>query len=88
LGLLTVVNFSHGLTFSCRRCWATLRLNPSQFVSATLVGGLAGIGIVVAVALVSHLSVYDSPGIFSIVVAAAALAGRFLPALEVEDPPT
>jgi hypothetical protein len=45
LGLSFVFEVRHILRFLCTRCWATVHLDPVQFVACTIAGGLFGVGL-------------------------------------------
>jgi hypothetical protein len=77
----------HIMRFLCTRCWATVHLDPVQFVAYTVAGAIFGALVVLGVALAGHLHLTDLGGVWGLVVCPAALAGRFLPKLLVEDPP-
>ena len=77
----------HVTKFLCPRCWATVHLNPSQFLAWTIGGGLVGAGAVLGFAIAMHVPFLRLGDVWGFPVIVSAVAGRFLPRLNVEDPP-
>jgi hypothetical protein len=87
LGRSFVFEMKHVMRFLCPRCWATVHLDPAQFIACTLGGALFGAGLLVSVALAWHVPLTRLGQTWLLIVGLASIAGRFLPRLEVEDPP-
>ncbi len=82
-----ILEMKHITRFLCTRCWATIHLDLVEFATYTVAGGVLGAVVVAGIALAGHLRFTDLGGACSLIVCLAALAGRFLPKLVVEDPP-
>lgn len=87
LGMSFVCEMKHVTKFLCPHCWATVRLDPSQFLRWTVGGALAGVGAVFGFAIAIHASPLRLGDLWGLPVVMSAVAGRFLPRLNVEDPP-
>ena len=82
-----IFEMKHITRFLCTRCWATIHLDPVEFVTYPVAGGVLGALLVAGIALAGQLRLTDLGGAWGFIVCPAALAGRFLPKLVVEDPP-
>jgi hypothetical protein len=87
LSILGVFEPTRLLKILCRNCWATVRLNPPQFVAYTIAGGLSGVGIVIGLVAAGGVKFTDVGGLWSLVMLLMFASGRLFPVLEVEDPP-
>jgi hypothetical protein len=87
LGMSFIFEMKHITRFLCTRCWATIHLGPVEFATYTVAGGVLGIIAIAGIALAGHSRLPDLGGAWGFIVCPAALAGRFLPKLVVEDPP-
>ena len=86
LGTSFIFEMRHITRFLCTKCWATIHLRPIQFVAYTIGGGAFGVGLVLGIAMAGKVRFANLGGAWALVAICAALAGRFLPKLEVEDP--
>ena len=87
LPLLTFVDPTDLLTFLCKRCWATLRLNPAEFAKYTIAGAAVGIAIILVLLPLSGVGWSNLGMLFYFPLSCGWFGGRFFPRLEVEDPP-
>ena len=87
LPLLTIADPTHLLTFLCKRCWATVRLNPQEFVKHTIVGAAVALAIILVLLPLSGAGWSNLGLLFYFPLAGGWIGGRFFPRLEVQDPP-